>query len=252
MRIYQLILLTMLFPVLTNAQSDLFEKHIFEQEGQEMPYRLLVPEDYDPNEEYPLLLFLHGAGERGDDNEIVLNHIAPIVTAEGHRTKYPAFVLIPQCPEDQKWVDTDWKALEHDMPEMSNEMELVCQLLDKIVDEKSIDESRIYVMGISMGGFGTWDIISRMPDYFAAAVPICGGGDLNQAKVCVGTSCWAFHGGNDKLVKPSRSRNMVKAIEEAGGNRIRYTEYDGVGHGSWIPAFKEEDMWEWLFNQELK
>jgi predicted peptidase len=129
-------------------------------------------------------------------------------------------------------------------------MTLVMELIDELLSELSVDKSRLYVMGLSMGGFGTFDLLSRRPELFAAAVPICGGGDARMAeKYAAHTPLWVFHGDEDNVVPAELSRIMVSAIEEAGGD-VKYTEYNGVGHNSWDPAFAEEDLLPWIFNKQ--
>jgi predicted peptidase len=127
-------------------------------------------------------------------------------------------------------------------------MALTFELLDDFIASYSIDESRIYAMGVSMGGFGTWDIIARKPDLFAAAAPICGGGDEATAPSIAHIPIWTFHGDKDDAVKVERSRNMVAALKSAGGNP-RYTEYPGVGHDAWTPALNDLELFSWLFSQ---
>jgi predicted peptidase len=217
-----------------------------------LPYRLLKPENYDKNQKYPLLIFFHGAGERGNDNKIPLTHIAPLCLKPENRAKFPCFVLAPQCPKNVKWVDTDWKLEQHTQPEkMSLPMEMTNQLIDNLQKEYSIDAKRIYVTGLSMGGFATWDIIARYPKKFAAAVAVCGGADEKTAKKVKDLPVWVFHGALDTVVKPSRSRNMIKALQEAGG-KPKYTEYADVHHDSWKRAYTNPELLKWLFEQKRK
>jgi predicted peptidase len=131
-------------------------------------------------------------------------------------------------------------------------MAMVIDLMEKIKADFPVDPRRIYVTGLSMGGYGTWDLISRMPDYFAAAVPICGGGDEKQAYKLVDIPVWAFHSADDRTVPVERSRKMVHAIKEAGGKKIRYTEYEDAGHGSWKPAYADPKLLRWMFRQRLQ
>lgn len=219
-------------------------------------YRLLVPLNYDSSRSYPLVLFLHGAGERGTENIVPLTHIAPLFVQEKNRRAYPCFVLVPQCREDRRWVEVDWGADAHTIPEEpSISIKLVKELIDLHIDKNnpfnySIDTNRIYITGLSMGGYGTWDMLARYPDMFAAAVPICGGGDEKTAAKIKDIPLWVFHGSLDKVVKPSRSRNMIKAIIEAGGEPS-YTEYPRVSHGSWKPAYQEAALLPWLFSKKI-
>lgn len=220
------------------------------EQGEVLAYSLLKPNACDPSKKYPLVLFLHGAGERGDDGQrhVKVNGCDKFACPE-FMEKYPCFVLAPQCPIDYRWVEVHWGDDSHVQPAgPSVPMGIVLNLLDKFLAEFSIDQNRVYVMGISMGGFGTWDIIARRPDFFAAAVPICGGGDEGAAPRIAHIPIWAFHGDKDESVKVERSRNMISALKSAGGNP-RYTEYPGMGHASWVPAFNDPGLFEWLFSQ---
>lgn len=242
--------------VSSNAQAaDLtegFEARIYRDEaGKTLPYRLLKPKDYDPARRYPLVLFLHGAGERGTDNAKQLTHGAREFATPERQAKYPCFVVAPQCPEGIKWVDVDWGADAHVQPVQPTEpTRLALALVASLQHEFSIDARRLYVTGLSMGGFGTWDIITRYPRQFAAAVPVCGGADESKAPLIARMPIWAFHGDQDTTVKTKRSRNMIAALRAAEGNP-RYTEYPGVGHGCWGPAYATAALYEWLFAQKL-
>jgi predicted peptidase len=243
-----------------NAQQ--FEKLSFIDQGDTLLYNRLFPPAYQhsigDNPEkaietmrYPLIIFLHGAGERGNDNEIQIIHIKKLFLDENNKEKYPAFVIAPQCPIGKRWVETNWAVSKHHMPKQPSEtITLVMKLIDDMLEKYPIDPTRIYVTGLSMGGFGTWDIICRYPDKFAAAIPICGGGDVGKANLLTDIPVWAFHGSADNVVKVNLSRDMIKAIKDLGGNP-KYTEYKGVGHNSWENAYKEEALLEWLFKQKL-
>lgn len=216
-------------------------------------YRMLEPEKIGFLKKYPLVIFLHGAGERGNDNERQLIWGAGAFIKEENREEYPCFVIAPQCPEGKRWVDVNWDLMEHIMPEEPSEnMALVMELIDRVAAEYPVNKRRIYVTGLSMGGYGTWDLISRCPDKFAAAAPICGGGDEQQASKLVNMPIWVFHGADDTTVPPERSRNMVNAIKEAGGTKIKFTEYPGVGHGSWKPAYADPELMAWMFKQKKR
>jgi predicted peptidase len=236
----------------TESSSDanqVFEARTFEGEGGKLPYRLLKPLDYDKTKKYPLVLFLHGAGERGSSNDLQLKHGGRNFAAESVRKRYPAFVIAPQCAEGKKWVEVPWDAKSHTAPaDPGPTMKLVYSMLEALRKEFSVDDSRLYVMGLSMGGYGTWDMLQRRPDMFAAGVPICGGGDPAYADKLKSIPIWAFHGDADPAVAVSRSRDMIQAIREAGGRPV-YTEYEGVGHDSWTRTFDNQLMWDWLFAQ---
>jgi predicted peptidase len=215
--------------------AQLLEKKTFEDgSGKVLRYRLLKPENYDPKKNYPLVVFLHGAGERGEDNEKQLVHGVPEFAKGENRKKYPCFLIAPQCPAGKRWSDVD---------------PLVLGLIAALPKDYSIDPKRIYLTGLSLGGFGTWDLLARRPDLFAAAVPICGGGNAKQAAKFAKIPIWVFHGAKDPAVKVSRSRDMVKALEEAGGHP-KYTEYPDQGHASWVPAYRDPEMMKWLFAQK--
>lgn len=239
-------------PKPTVPGADVFEAREFKgADGKVLKYRLLKPIDFDSNakEKYPLVLFLHGAGERGDDNVRQLVHGGRNFADDALRKRYPAFVIAPQCPAEQKWVEVPWDLKVHGMPEEPSEsLGLTFEAIEALKQEFPIDESRLYGMGLSMGGFGTWDILQRKPGMLAAAVPICGGGDPKHVEGFKSTPIWVFHGGADPIVIPPRSRDMVAALKAAGGTPI-YTEYEGVGHDSWTPTFDNRQTWDWLFAQ---
>ena len=245
-----LFLVLCLMTLVVRADELPLEKRVYKDEaGKSIPYRLLKPVNYDAGEKYPLVLFLHGAGERGTDNEAQLVHGVKAFVERAE--KYPCFLVAPQCPNNAKWVDVDWSGDKHTLPEtMSEPLRLSLEALDALSKEFSIDPQRIYVTGLSMGGYGTLDAVSRRPNYFAAAVPTCGGGDEAQAKRVHHVPMWFFHGAKDTAVKPERSRNMVAALKAAGG-KPKYTEYPNEGHGSWVPAYKDDEMVAWLFAQKL-
>jgi predicted peptidase len=247
--------LTILFAMVSSTSAadprERFEARTFtDAEGGKLNYRLLKPKGYDANKKYPLVLFFHGAGERGDDNKKQLVHGMQDFAADGNMEKYPAFVVAPQCPEGLQWVDTPWTADEHTMPEKPTKpMQQSLDLVAALQKEFSIDANRVYVTGLSMGGFGTWDAIQRKPELFAAAAPICGGGDTALAGRIKHIALWVFHGDKDTVVKPKRSRDMLAALEAAGG-KARYTEYKGVAHDSWSATYRDPAFYEWLFAQK--
>jgi len=227
------------------AQSVPIDKFEALQHG-ELLYRLLTPPDTKPGEKHPLLIFLHGAGERGNDNKAQLKWGAEFMLAAAE--KYGCYVVVPQCPRDKKWAEVDWSKMEHRMPkEPSESMRLLMEVVADMQEKLPIDNDRLYIMGLSMGGYGTWDAIQRYPDMFAAAVPICGGGDETGA-ACIKTPVWVFHGDKDTAVPVERSRKMVAAIKAAGGNP-KYTEYPGCGHNSWSGAMAEPELPKWLFSK---
>ena len=228
------------------------DKLEFADDGKKLPYRLMKPEKVEAGKAYPLVIFLHGAGERGTDNDKQLVHGVPQFATKENRAKYPCYLIAPQCPDGQKWVEVDWSADTQTMPkEPSEPMGLLIKLIEKTLKELPIDAKRVYVTGLSMGGYGTWDLVARKPDWFAAAAPVCGGGDEATAATIKDVPIWVFHGAKDGVVKPARSRNMVAALKKAGAEP-KYTEYDAVGHDSWNPTYKDAAFYEWLFAQKKK
>jgi len=231
---------------------DQLAKRVYRNaEGESIPYRLFVPSAYDPQKKYPLVLFLHGAGERGDDNEAQLIHpeVLRFVCDEAN----PCFLVAPQCPEEQKWVEVPWEFEgPHKTPEEpSLPMRLTMELLDALEDEFRIDPLRRYVTGLSMGGFGTFDLLVRRPNDFAAAIPICGGADESESARIAHVPLWVFHGSEDDAVPVVRSRSAVETLKAAGGDP-KYTEYEGMGHNVWSRAYHEPELRDWLFHQRRK
>ncbi len=218
-------------------------------DGLTLPYRLLKPKDYDPSKHYPLVAFFHGAGERGNDNQLQLKWGVGIFGDPANREKFPCFVVAPQCPAGKQWVNVPWGDDSEVQPaEPSESLRLAMELIDSIQKKYSIDDKRLYIIGMSMGGYATWDAITRWPEKFAAAVPICGGGDDKQAYKVAKLPLWAFHGAVDPIVKTHRSREMIAAMKKAGGNP-KYTEYPNIGHDSWVKAYADPELLPWLFAQ---
>ena len=215
-----------------------------------LPYRLLIPKQYHKTTSYPLVLFLHGSDERGTDNIKQLYVGLNIFADDKMMRRYPCFIAAPQCPAGMKWVDVNWKEERHSMRENPTPaLAMAIELVEELQLEFSIDKKRLYITGYSMGGFGAWEAIERRPDLFAAAVPVCGGGDEAKAFRAARMPVWAFHGALDKIVKVSRSRNMIDAIVLAGG-MPRYTEYPDINHFSWGLAYSDPHLFEWLFKQK--
>lgn len=235
----------------SNAQTtkDLFEVKQHTDGEATLNYRLLTPTQEEAGKKLPLVLFLHGAGERGDDNEAQLKHGA--MEFAKRQDQHPCFVLVPQCPKEKRWVEVDWnketgKGAFDEPP--SATMKLVLQVVDQLLESGKVDQHRVYVTGLSMGGYGTWYASGMRDTPFVAAAPICGGGDPMWAERYVGLPLWIFHGDADTAVPVGRSREMVEAIEEAGGTP-KYTEYPGVGHDSWTQTYSNDEFHVWLFSQ---
>lgn len=237
-----------------NQESDGFQKKQFIAKGDTLPYRILYPKDYDKNKSYPLVLFLHGSGERGRDNELQLVHGSSLFLAEKNREAFPAFVVFPQCPREGYWSDVEGSEEDRyfpfrEKPRLS--MKLLLALLKRLEQDLNIDPGRRYVGGLSMGGFGTFELLARRPAYFAAAFPICGGGNPLLAPLYApNTSLWIFHGAKDDIVLPENSQKVVDALQKLKAD-VRYTEYPEANHNSWDPAFAEPDLLPWLFSNRL-
>lgn len=238
-------------PGVREAEEATFEIRSYRTpSGAVLPYRLFVPKGYDPQREYPLILVLHGASSRGADNQ------RQLADSDGPRywasslvqSRQQAFVVAPQADPQYAptWVRA-WRPPAKQDPKRPEPLELSVDLLGELTKEYSVDRSRLYVVGFSMGGFGAWLAASRHPELFAAAVPIAGGGDPSYIG---GTSAkiWAFHGTTDKVVPVSRSRQMVDALKKAGKD-VKYTEYPGVNHQAWKLVYEEPELPGWLFEQ---
>jgi len=241
-----------------------YEKHWFVNGGDTMPYRLLLPKDYDANKKYPLVLFLHGSGERGNDNETQLVHGWRLFLQDSIREKYPAIVVFPQCAANSYWsnvnvVTTPANAQTGTAPkreflfakdgEPTKAMQLLIGLLGDLERRYKLDDGRYYVGGLSMGGMGTFELVRRKPKKFVAAFPICGGANPATAKKLRKVDWWVFHGAKDDVVPPSASQVMVDAIKSAG-SKVRFTLYPEANHNSWDPAFAEPELISWLFSHK--
>lgn len=259
------ILYTILFLFITNngfsQDFSLFEKKEFVQNGDTLPYRILFPKTYDPSKHYPMVIFLHGAGERGNDNEKQLVHGAAMFLEDSIRNKFPAIIVFPQCPQNSFWANIDSRIdsttnkriliyREDGAPTKS--MELLLALFPHLKEKYSPDTSRLYVGGLSMGAMGTFEIARRLPDNFSAAFAICGGANTATAAQFKNTSWWIFHGMKDEVVNPQNSIDIAQALKDVGAD-VKLTLYPEANHNSWDDAFKEPDFLSWLFkNQKPK
>jgi predicted peptidase len=229
--------------------------------GDKLPYCLFIPKDYDPQRKYPLVLFLHGGGERGTDNRVQLRHTGPRLWATPEiQSRWPCFVVAPQCPTDDYWGVQELLGTTREDRHLG-EVRQYCPIrsvwgiLDDLEKEFSIDTDREYITGLSMGGRGTWESLRYQPNRFAAAIPICAGMRLltredlaGIARITYHVPLWIFHGTDDQTVPVQYSRDMVEALRNVGGSP-RYTEYPGVLHNSWIKSYREPGLADWLFAQ---
>lgn len=216
-------------------------------DGPGLRYRMLVPK-HGPDEKLPLLLCMHGAGERGDDNQKHLGYFVPLYTGENGE-KYRCIVVLPQVPNGKLWASYGWSTSFNAMQkEPSETMQLTKQLVDQLLKTQPIDPDRVYVTGLSMGGYGTWEFTQRWPELVAAAAPVCGGGDPAQAERIKKIPLWAFHGAKDGVVKLEESAKAVDALKAAGA-QPKLTVYEQVGHDSWRPAYNDPGIMKWFFEQ---
>ncbi|MEI6240348.1 MAG: PHB depolymerase family esterase [Planctomycetia bacterium] len=215
----------------------------------EFRYRLLAPAAPVAGHRYPLVIFLHGAGERGRDNEKQLKYLPTWMAEPALRERHPCYLLAPQCREDERWVDVSW-ADAKSTPQGPPTTDLLAAVaaLQHVMSCAAVDPARVYLTGLSMGGYGTWDLAARQPERFAAILPICGGGDEATAPRLARLPIWCFHGDADTAVPVARSRGMIEAVRAAGGSP-KYSELPGVGHDSWTPAYRDPAVLDWLFAQ---
>ena len=250
-------ILILLLIATTSVFSQEFKGELLVHQNDTLPYRILIPENYNSQSPFPLLLFLHGAGERGSDNKSQLVHGSYLFKSEYFRNNYPAIVVFPQCPEKSSWANVKRN---NDMlngkkfdffKEISENKQLIMveKLLDFIEKKYSIDPTRRYVGGLSMGGMGTFELVARNPDYFAAAFPICGGGNPDWSDLLKTTPFWIFHGKDDGVVTVDFSRKMYEALSAEKAS-VRLTIYPDVNHNSWDNAFAEPDLMHWLFSNK--
>jgi len=238
----------MLMPTRAKAQlgaSPLLAESLsyeIRQTGQ-LHYLLYLPPDYDaqPGKTWPLVLFLHGAGERGNDLQRVAIHGPPLLVKRG--TNFPFILVAPQCPEGRRW-----------------ETEPLLRLLEHILKNRRVDAARVYLTGLSMGGYGTWKLGLAQPEKFAAIVPICGGGERidvllagrERAAALRDLAVWAFHGAKDPVVPLEESQRMVEACKKAGVKEVRLTVYPEAEHNSWTETYNNPALYEWLLQHQRK
>lgn len=260
MKLIAFFILILSIPNLACSQG--FQKKTFIKNSDTLRYQILYPQNYSASKQYPVLLFLHGSGERGSDNEAQLTHGSALFLNDTSRREFPAIVIFPQCPRDSAWNrisskpdSTSPSSRRIDLsfqPTPTTPAQLAKLLLDSLLASRIADPKKMYVGGLSLGGFGTFDMVERYPDFFAAAVPICGGGDTTTAaRFASKTSVWLFHGDADKSVDVKNSREYFAALTSHKAD-VKYTEYPGVGHNSWDNAFKEKTLLPWLISKSKK
>ena len=216
--------------------------------GETYNHLFVAPPRIEEGVKYPLVVFLHGSGERGDDPAVLAKHFFPEMLSEEYRTRFPCYIIAPQCPAGERWADLDWRTGEGGGA-LTAPLAGAKKLLGDSLASLPVDRSRVYLTGLSMGGYGTWAWAAREPGTFAAALPICGGGDAGTAATLKDLPIWCGHGAADPAVPVERSREMVAAVAAAGGSPI-YVEYPGVGHLVWGTVYgTPEGAVAWLFRQ---
>ncbi len=249
-----LIYLFLLFSFLLNAQ---FIPASYMQKGKWLPYQVMFPEGYSSSKTYPLVVFLHGAGERGDDNQKQLALGKEFLVSNFH-SNYPAIVIAPQCPMDSYWSNVIRHKIGDQIffnfntgEDITPPMQLLTALIRNWVESGKVDKSRVYLGGLSMGGMATFELLWRMPDVFAAAFPICGGANMQKlALYNRETALWIFHGDSDRTVPVKYSRSVYRKLKGMGMD-VKYTEYKGMDHNSWDSVFVEKNLAAWLYSRKL-
>ncbi len=255
------------------SRLQIFSKEQHTYQKATLPYRIAFPVNYDPTKSYPIILCLHGAGERGTDNETHVRKHGMVTSYANRTNKYnhPCFVVAPQCPKTKKWNYVDWNqgSFNMDSVTMGAELATVVNLLDSLLGKLNIDPNRQYITGLSMGGYATWDVITRYPNRFAAAAPMSGAGDPSKAMIYKNTPIWNFHNREDTVVPVEGSREITQAMEangikvvhtagmsdEAISRKLKknakhlYTESSEGNHGPWEPWYTDERLHEWMFAQ---
>ena len=237
----------------SQAQNELYLKKEFIYKGDTLHYRVLFPKNYDRSKSYPLVLFLHGSGERGSDNEKQLVHGSALFLDSLSRINYPSIVIFPQCPKHDSWVKIGGK----DAPkftfiktkEPTKSLGLAYELIKYYKKHEAVDAKRIYVSGLSLGAMGTYDLICRHPKAFSAAIPICGAVNLERLRIVRHLPIRIFHGAMDSTVSVEYSRDAYIELKANGSQVVEFKEYPGVGHDSWTNAFAEPDFLSWIFSK---
>jgi predicted peptidase len=247
-------------PSPTSAASNFLTCPFSDVHGTAMPYYLAVPKRLSPFGKYPLVLLLHGGGERGgstntpaQNRSLLLGQpYVQVWQSPAVQGKWPSFIVVPQVMNSNRWVDVSPAQGSYHLGfQPTDSLRMAKEIVDGLQQEyPEIDPTRLYITGISMGGYGVWDAIERWPSYFAAAAPVSGGGDPTKAKELTHLPIWAFHGANDGDPPPSASRAMIQAIRAAGGHP-RYTEIPQAGHDIWMQVYSSPAFLSWLFSQQV-
>jgi len=234
-----------------------YERTTFITGGDTLPYRILFPEDFDSSRKYPVLFFLHGRGESGNNNEDQLRNGGSLFLNPELRARFPFIVIAPQCPADSYWsnvkITTDTAGKRNfsfrKKGKPTKAMQMLLGLVDRILEKPFVDSSQIYAGGLSMGGMGTFELLRRKQNLFAAAFAICGGDDPANVKKYDDVPLWVFHGGRDDIVSPQFSKDIVRRLEKRDAD-VKFSLYPEANHNSWDPAFAEPDLIPWLYSRK--
>jgi len=257
-KIVSLLILVISIHISKAQDFSAYKKELFIRGVDTLPYRILYPENYRKEKPYPLVVFLHGAGLRGNDNEHQLAESGRFFLNDSVRKKFPALVVFPQCPADSMWYklppsppfDTTVE-VNHKMNTLalSTPERLVKLLIDSLAEHKIADIKKIYLGGTSLGALGAYDLIIHYPDYFAAAFPICGQANVElYPKRASNVPVWIFHGAIDDIINPWPDRSLITALQHSGAKNAKYTEYPGLRHNIEANVFAEPDLFPWLFS----
>ena len=240
--------------IISCKQNEIVPKYSkFKSEDSQLNYRILYPKNFDKTKSYPLTLFLHGIGERGDDNELQLKYVDKVFLNQNNYDNYQSVVIFPQAPLDDNWssrllTENEIRQVFPENEKPTKSLQLVIKLMDSLVKEDFIDNKRLYLSGLSNGAMGSFELLKNRPNMFASAVLICGGGNPRWAKDFAKTTpVWVAHGSDDDVVFPELSINMVKAIIKQGGSP-KFTLYENVNHESWFNVFNDPNYLKWMFS----
>lgn len=244
------LLFSLLFVSQTIVLCQEFSKELFISDKDSLPYRLLLPKNFDNAKKYPLIVFLHGAGERGNDNELQLVHGKDLFINMNKNNNFPSIVVFPQCSKNSYWanvsrINNSFSFL--DDPTENTSLKLVEGMINELQSNFKINSNQIYVGGLSMGGMGTFELVYRNPDMFAAAFAICGGANPKIGEKISKTNWRIYHGDKDFVVPVKLSIDMYNSIKSFNKN-VYLKIYPNVNHNSWDNVFREPDLFKWLFS----
>ena len=249
-----IVLLIFTFIIISCNQNQIVPKYSkFKNGDSQINYRILYPKNFDKTKSYALTIFLHGIGERGDDNELQLKYVDKVFLNKDYYNNYESVVIFPQAPLDDNWssrilTDNEIRQVFPEKEKPTKSLQLVIKLMDSLVKEDFIDNKRVYLSGLSNGAMGSFELLKNRPNMFASAVLICGGGNPAWAKDFAKTTpVWVAHGSDDDVVFPELSINMVKAIIKHGGSP-KFTLYENVNHESWFNVFNDPNYLKWMFS----